>query len=267
MKNFNLKILIAGEGGQGVQAIAEILNMAAFKEGKESIYIPNYGVEQRGGVSLAYLQIADFPIPYPKFKIADILVILCERAIPRVKNYYNRHTQIINGIGFIEKPEEYHLSPRTYNMIILGALSEVLPLEENTVLKTMEEKFKKKKIPRELLEQNKEAFLVGRSLGVRLPHYATSLKQILIKDHRKWPADIKESKTNPKITHTIHRKYCKSCAICILRCPTKALHFSPKITGIYGTPITEVTIEKCIGCGLCERVCPDTAIEVKKEKA
>ncbi|MCX6806836.1 MAG: 2-oxoacid:acceptor oxidoreductase family protein [Candidatus Berkelbacteria bacterium] len=267
MKEDNLKILLAGEGGQGVQVIAEILNNTAYKAGLESIYIPNYGVEQRGGVSLAYLQLSKNPIAYPKFKIADILVVLCERAINRVKNYSNRKTKIINGIGFVEKVEEHNLSPRTYNMMILGLLTEFLPLDNGLVLKTMEEKFKKKNIPAELLNQNKQAFLLGRGLAVRLPRYAKKLASVPIKDHRKWPTFVKTSSDKPKITIKINPQYCKSCGICIYKCPTNALHFSEKITGIYGAPITEVDIKKCIGCGMCESVCPDTAIEVEKEKS
>ena len=264
MKNSIFKILIAGEGGQGVQAMGQILNMAAIDQGLESVYIPNYGVEQRGGVSLAFIQISDSPIPYPKFKIADVLVVMCARAIKRVKDYYDSKTKIINGIGFIEKPSEYNLSPKTHNILILGILSEFLPLEKTLIIKAMEKRFKG--APAQLIAQNKQAFLIGRGLGLKLPDYAKKLNPISVSDHRNWPADVKQSKTKPKITHIIHRKLCKSCGICIYRCPTGALHFSSKLTGIYGTPIVEVDIEKCIGCRLCETVCPDTAIEVKREK-
>ena len=61
-----IKIALAGEGGQGVQVIANILAEAANAEGKEAIYIPNFGVEQRG-VSIAYVQIDDKRIGSPKF--------------------------------------------------------------------------------------------------------------------------------------------------------------------------------------------------------
>lgn len=263
MQDFNFKILIAGEGGQGVQALGQILNAAAIKDGFESIYIPNYGVEQRGGVSLAYIQISSNPIPYPKFKTADILVVMCERAIKRVKNYQNRKTKIINGIAFLQKPLEHNLSPKTHNMIILGILSELLPIKKETLLEIMKKRFSKAN--QTILTQNTQAFLIGRGISLRMPGYAKKLKPISVPDHRNWPADIKQSKGKPKITHIIHRKYCKSCGICIYRCPTGALHYSENLTGIYGTPIVEVDIKKCIGCGLCERVCPDTAIEVRKD--
>ena len=48
------KIVLAGEGGQGVQSIAKILVEAGYEAGKQILYIPNFGVEQRGGVSIAF---------------------------------------------------------------------------------------------------------------------------------------------------------------------------------------------------------------------
>lgn len=62
------KVAIAGEGGQGVQSIAEILAEAANEEGKNALYIPNFGVEQRGGVSIAFVQVSDGDIGAPKFR-------------------------------------------------------------------------------------------------------------------------------------------------------------------------------------------------------
>ena len=50
---------------------------------QESLYIPNFGVEQRGGVSVAYVQIGNDAIGAPKFEIGDIVVALSERAIYR----------------------------------------------------------------------------------------------------------------------------------------------------------------------------------------
>lgn len=89
----DLKLLIAGEGGQGVQTIAQLLAETAALEGEYVTYIPNFGVEQRGGVSLAFVQISqNRQIEYPKFSKADILVVLCDRAIPRTKQYLGLNT-------------------------------------------------------------------------------------------------------------------------------------------------------------------------------
>lgn len=47
------RIMLAGEGGQGVQSVALILSEAAYKAGKQVMYIPNFGVERA----------AAFPLP------------------------------------------------------------------------------------------------------------------------------------------------------------------------------------------------------------
>ena len=79
MANNLKRILVAGEGGQGVQAIASIIAKVAHGLNKKVVHLPNFGVEQRGGVSLAFIQISDEEISFPKFQDADIAVILAER--------------------------------------------------------------------------------------------------------------------------------------------------------------------------------------------
>src|SRR4030042_4155694 len=83
----SIKILIAGEGGQGVQTISKILAKSAFEAGYHSSYIPNFGTEQRGGISLAYVQASCYGIIYPKFQTADVFVVLSSRDIERSLRY------------------------------------------------------------------------------------------------------------------------------------------------------------------------------------
>jgi len=82
-----VKIALAGEGGQGVQSVAQIMVDAANDEGKEALYIPNFGVEQRGGVSIAFCQISDERIGAPKFVTGDIVIALSGRAVVRTQQY------------------------------------------------------------------------------------------------------------------------------------------------------------------------------------
>jgi 2-oxoglutarate ferredoxin oxidoreductase subunit delta len=58
----------------------------------------------------------------------------------------------------------------------------------------------------------------------------------------------------------INRAWCKSCAVCAAFCPTNALTCDE-----VGTPYL-TSSEKCTGCGLCELMCPDFAIEVIKQR-
>lgn len=134
-----VKMALAGEGGQGVQSVAGILVEAAYDDGKEALYIPNFGVEQRGGVSVAYCQISDDKIGSPKFKYADLIIALSDRAVRRTKRYVNADTVFIydSSIEGIENDlptnakkvlsipaldtakAEFH--PRVFNVIIMGA--------------------------------------------------------------------------------------------------------------------------------------------------
>jgi len=100
-----MKIAIAGEGGQGVQSIAEILAEAANEEGKNALYIPNFGVEQRGGVSIAFVQISDEHIGAPKFQKAEILIPLSPRAIGRTAMYAGKDTLYIYDNSLIDPNE------------------------------------------------------------------------------------------------------------------------------------------------------------------
>ena len=91
------KIVIAGEGGQGIQSIANMITEAAYEEGREALYIPNFGVEQRGGVSVAYVQISDEPIGSPKFKTADIAMAMSKRSVMRIAKYCDSNTLFLYG--------------------------------------------------------------------------------------------------------------------------------------------------------------------------
>jgi len=135
-----VKIVMAGEGGQGVQSVAEIIAEAANEEGKECLYIPNFGVEQRGGVSVAFVQISDEAIGSPKFNTGDIVVALSDRAVERTKQYVGPQTTFVYDTS-IDVPEEdlpknaarilaipaveiskNELHPRVFNIIIMGAI-------------------------------------------------------------------------------------------------------------------------------------------------
>lgn len=134
------KITIAGEGGQGVQSVANILSEAAYEEGFESLYIPNFGPEQRGGVSVAYVQIAEGSIGSPKFKTADIVIALSDRAVYRTKKYVGPQTVFVYdaNIKGVEdalprnagkvlaipaiKVAKEELHPRVFNVVIMGAV-------------------------------------------------------------------------------------------------------------------------------------------------
>ena len=75
---YRKRIIVAGEGGQGIQVVGEILAAAAYHAGLEALYIPNFGVEQRGGAS-TFVQVSDAPSEL-RSSDADIMAVLSRRA-------------------------------------------------------------------------------------------------------------------------------------------------------------------------------------------
>lgn len=182
------KIVIAGEGGQGIQSIANMITEAAYQEGREALYIPNFGVEQRGGVSVAYVQISDEAIGSPKFKTADIAIALSKRAVARIAKYCDDNTLFIYE-GDIELTQDdlpkqtkkvvavpairiakEELNPRVFNVLIMGVvLGMTHVVEVETIKGTIESKlgYKFEKQP-ELREMNYTA--LERGIGLASEH-------------------------------------------------------------------------------------------------
>ncbi len=269
-----IKVLIAGEGGQGVQSIAEILARSANLAGKFTTYIPNFGVEQRGGVSLAYLQISESEIGYPKFDKADIIVAMCNRAIEAIKKFITDETLFIYDGSFIAaeiiKPfqgqvkkylnlpakqmAQKELSIKVANILFLGALANELKDFSPEQIKTaMNEQFKSHP---EFSEMNTKAFDLGLKFARERPNQEFSGSQSK-EIARKFEDDSKSWERFPE--------YCKGCGLCIITCPVKAISFSDELNFL-GTNLTKVDLNKCIACGKCQQICPDGAIKVIKKR-
>lgn len=66
-------------------------------------------------------------------------------------------------------------------------------------------------------------------------------------------------------TITMDKTCCKGCDICIAICPKKIFVKSKKRNS-YGSSMPEIQrAEECIACRLCEKLCPDGAIDVERE--
>ena len=180
-----IRIALAGEGGQGVQSIAEILAEAAYNENQQALYIPNFGLEQRGGVSIAFLQFSDRRIGDPKFQKADIVIALSERAVARTLSYSGPETLYVYDSSFKIGPEglpqeakqiialpaietaNNELHPRVFNIIIMGAvigLSNVVSFEAAKAALEHKLGYKFEKDPK-LRELNFKALEIGREMA------------------------------------------------------------------------------------------------------
>lgn len=180
-----VKIALAGEGGQGVQSVAEILAEAAYNEQKQTIYIPNFGLEQRGGVSIAFIQVSDERIGAPRFNKADMVIALSERAVGRTAGYSDQNTLFVYDSGFKVDPADLpreakkiiglpaietanqKLHPRVFNIIIMGAVIGLTNIVEFDAAKqALEHKlgYKFEKNP-DLRELNFKALELGKKMA------------------------------------------------------------------------------------------------------
>ena len=179
---FIMKIIIAGEGGQGVQAIANIMTEAAYNQGKQALYIPNFGVEQRGGVSVAFIQIDDKEISSLKFTKADLVLALSPRAVTRTLQYSDSRTIFLYeaDIAGVDLPQtaaqvrpiaamqivKEKLNTRVFNVLIMGAaIAASKVVDMDYVIAALEhnlkDKFKKNPALRQM---NLEALRLGSEL-------------------------------------------------------------------------------------------------------
>ena len=264
-------ILIAGEGGQGIQTIAKILSDTAAQTKTEVCYIPSFGVEQRGTPSMAFITLSDKKILYPKFETANYVVVLQKRAVPHILSYINSDTKVIFDSSTISASDlksagrlsgipatkiAYEESfPKSFNVIVVGKLSQILGYDENIVWNVIEKVLGKKFKTAEIKESNKKAFAIGRSFTFEHKHFTDPIYQ---------PATGKIVSKGHDKTCQISPELCKGCGICIAKCPVGALRFSETL-GVFATPVPEIDLEKCIACGNCLRFCPDSAIGVTKD--
>ena len=64
---------------------------------------------------------------------------------------------------------------------------------------------------------------------------------------------------------TIDQSCCKGCEICLTTC-IKNVFVKSKSRNAYGTAMPNVAgAKECILCRMCERLCPDSAINVEED--
>ncbi len=266
-----IQILLAGEGGQGIQTIAKSLAETAAKDGYEVSYIPVFGVEQRGTPSISMITISKSQIRYPRFETADMAVVLRTRAIPRVVQYISPSTEIIfdsSTVDYKQFPkrairlhaieatklatENYH--PKSFNLMILGILTKKLNLDKEQAWQSARDNLGSKLEDPKVRQQNLGAFEYGYDAVMQtknFPHPVYETKK------------NKNTYKNAERIGEIYPSLCKGCGICIEKCPVKALSFGEDL-GHFSLPVPKIDITKCIACGNCRRFCPDGAIGVDK---
>lgn len=159
----NLKLLLSGDGGQGVQTIAKIICDCAFAKNFEVSSIPNYGLEQRGGVSLNFIQISDQKIVYPKFSQADFLLVMSKQAKERTSEHASQNTLIIDIENYQNFILENKISRNSLNIFFLGIVAKFLVEKEIFSQEEIYNFFEKKLSNKKNWEENKQVFAIAYS--------------------------------------------------------------------------------------------------------
>ncbi len=186
-----LSILFVGVGGQGIILSTSILANAVIYEGFDVKVSEVHGMAQRGGSVEGSVRIAkkvfsptidkaDFLIALEKLealryvnklKSSGIAIINNYEIIPASINFdkkldyptkikevikqYSKNTIFINAIEIAKNLKEI----RTSNTVLLGVLSNFLPISLDSWQKAIS-----KSVPAKAIDLNKKAFTIGRNL-------------------------------------------------------------------------------------------------------
>jgi len=170
----DLRIRVAGFGGQGVLMLGELLAEAGMEAGYEVSWLPSYGPEMRSGTSNCHVRLSSRPIDSPMVSRPNVLLALNEPALrkflPTVEPggtvLYNgaelpegcRRTDVCaTALPFTEFADGLG-NAKVANVVILGALLEATAmLEEKRVEAAMQ-----RLVPERYFQLNVSALECGR---------------------------------------------------------------------------------------------------------
>lgn len=186
MKN---DIILAGVGGQGILTIATILGAAALKENLYLKQAEVHGMSQRGGDVQSNLRISSEPIHSDLIPLggADMVVSLEPMEALRYAHYLSPEGWIITNTNPFVNMDNYPdedkvikeleasgnlvafnmdeaakelLSPRSSNMILLGAASPFISIDKEKIEEEIARFFSRK--GEKIIESNIRCFRKGR---------------------------------------------------------------------------------------------------------
>ena len=76
-------VIFAGFGGQGILFAGQILARAALEDGLETLWIPSYGPEMRGGTASCTVLVAEEPVGSPIVDHPDAAVVFNPPSLAR----------------------------------------------------------------------------------------------------------------------------------------------------------------------------------------
>jgi len=176
MNKVEERVVVAGFGGQGVMLMGQILSYTATDEDLNTVWIPSYGPETRGGTANCSVTISKEMINSPVIAIPDTIIAMNE---PSLKKFEPKLVK--NGIALINSSliKDYAYRDdiqvievdinkialqignlKVANMVMLGAYLEATKVfEETAIHQTFEKIFTGDKA--KLIELNKQALSAG----------------------------------------------------------------------------------------------------------
>jgi indolepyruvate ferredoxin oxidoreductase beta subunit len=189
-------VILAGVGGQGVLSVAAVIALGAKNSGLQVRQSEVHGMAQRGGAVQAHLRLSDRRIvsdligkasadmilsmePIESLRYLEYLkpegvLITSSDPVKNIPNYPDTEG-IYQRIRTLPSSRLIHAadlaqaagSARSTNMVMVGAASAYLPVEEKHLLAAMEELFSRK--GEKVVKINSKAFQAGRDTAASAP--------------------------------------------------------------------------------------------------
>jgi indolepyruvate ferredoxin oxidoreductase beta subunit len=186
-------IILAGVGGQGILSIAATLGAAALNENLYLKQAETHGMSQRGGAVVSHLRISDSDIwsdLIPEGN-ADLILSVEPMESLRYLPYLAPGGSIVTNIeefknipNYPELEEEFQSlskkinvlridadkiakevgNPKASNMVMLGAASPFIDIDEEIIIKGIQTIFANK--GEEIIQSNIKAFTAGKMFAV-----------------------------------------------------------------------------------------------------
>lgn len=185
------KILLCGVGGQGTILAAHILADAAMRNGQGVKVSEIHGMAQRGGAVSTMIAIgddvasmvigqgeADIVIAFDKLEALRMLPTLREGGLLIVNDELIKPASVLTGkaslpdsmdevleeVGALIVPAEAAAreagSPKSANVVLLGAASDMLGIPEDILAEAV-----KANVPAKSIQENEKAFAAGRQFA------------------------------------------------------------------------------------------------------
>ncbi len=186
----DLRVNIAGFGGQGVLLLGQILAEMGMRAGREVSWLPSYGPEMRSGSAHCYVCLSSERVGSPLIEHPDVLIAMNELSLNKFAKHVGPHgTILFNSAklppGFPAQQAMIHCVPaseiadglgttKATNMVMLGALLELthtLPKESAfALLKAKVRNAKLLEVDCQAIDKGIECLLMQRETALAEAH-------------------------------------------------------------------------------------------------